>query len=85
MPRKALADILVQSGRLADAAVNPSAFVDAVTAIIQAGKRLMMTNGIIYKPLDEWWAQDLFAPEDHVSVDHWSRSSTRRSITSSRT
>ena len=40
LPRKVLADILVQSGRIEDAAVNPSAFVDAVTAIIQAGKRL---------------------------------------------
>lgn len=69
LPRKVLADILVQSGRLADAAVNPSAFVDAVTAIIQAGKRLMMTDGIVYKPLDEWWAQDLFVAEDDVPVD----------------
>ncbi|KEZ11980.1 Type III restriction enzyme, res subunit [Sphingobium yanoikuyae] len=69
LPRKVLADILVQSGRLSDAAVNPSAFVDAVTAIIQAGKRLMMTRGIVYKPLDEWWAQDLFVAEDDVPVD----------------
>ncbi|MEZ0497990.1 DEAD/DEAH box helicase family protein [Sphingomonas sp. IW22] len=69
LPRKVLANILVQSGRLADAAVNPSAFVDAVTAIIQAGKRLMMTDGIVYKPLEEWWAQDLFVAEDDVPVD----------------
>jgi type III restriction enzyme len=69
LPRKVLADILVQSGRLGDAAVNPSAFVDAVTAIIQAGKRLMMTDGIVYKPLDEWWAQNLFVAEEDVSVD----------------
>ncbi|QJU56427.1 hypothetical protein HL653_00295 [Sphingomonas sp. AP4-R1] len=69
LPRKVLADILVQSGRLADAAVNPSAFVDAVTAIIQAGKRLMMTDGIVYKPLEEWWAQNLFAAEADVPLD----------------
>jgi type III restriction enzyme len=69
LPRKVLADILVQSGRLSDAAHNPSAFVDAVAAVIQAGKRLMMTNGIVYKPLEEWWAQDLFAPEDDVPLD----------------
>lgn len=69
LPRKVLADILVQSGRLADAMVNPSAFVDGVTAIIQAGKRLMMTDGIIYKPLDEWWTQNLFVAEDDVPVD----------------
>ena len=69
LPRKVLADILVQSGRLADAAVNPSAFVDGVTAIIQAGKRLMMTDGIVYKPLDEWWAQNLFVAEEEVPLD----------------
>jgi len=69
LPRKVLADILVRSGRLSDAAVNPSAFVDGVTAIIQAGKRLMMTQGIIYKPLDEWWAQSLFLAEEEVHVD----------------
>lgn len=69
LPRKVLADILVQSGRLSDAAVNPSAFVDGATAIIQAGKRLMMTDGIVYKPLDEWWAQNLFATEDEVPLE----------------
>lgn len=69
LPRKVLADILVQSGRLSDAAVNPSAFVDGVTAIIQAGKRLMMTDGIVYKPLDEWWAQNLFVAEDEVPLE----------------
>ncbi|WP_207100928.1 DEAD/DEAH box helicase family protein [Paracoccus shandongensis] len=69
LPRKVLADILVQSGRLEDAAVNPSAFVDGVTAIIQAGKRLMMTDGIVYKPLDEWWTQNLFIAEDDVPLD----------------
>lgn len=69
LPRKVLADILVQSGRLEDAVVNPSAFVDAATAIIMAGKRLMMTDGIVYKPLDERWAQDLFVAEDDVPLD----------------
>ncbi len=29
----------------------------------------MMTRGIVYKPLDEWWAQDLFVAEDDVPVD----------------
>lgn len=69
LPRKVLADILVQSGRLADAAVNPSAFLDAATAIIQAGKRLMMTDGIVYKPLDQYWAQSLFVAEKDVPLD----------------
>ena len=69
LPRRVIAEILVQSGRLEDATINPSAFVDAAVAIIQAGKRLMMTDGIVYKPLDEWWAQDLFREEDDVPLD----------------
>jgi type III restriction enzyme len=69
LPRRVLADILVQYGRLADAAINPSAFVDAATAIVQAGKRLLMTDGVVYKPLDEWWAQSLFAAETDVPLD----------------
>lgn len=69
LPRKVIADILVHSGRLEDATINPSAFVDAAVAIIQAGKRLMMTDGIVYKPLDEWWAQDLFQGEEDVPLD----------------
>jgi type III restriction enzyme len=69
LPRKVIAEILVQSGRLEDATINPSAFVDAAVAIIQAGKRLMMTDGIVYKPLDDWWAQDLFREEGEVPLD----------------
>lgn len=69
LPRKVIADILVQSGRTEDATINPSAFVDAAVAIIQAGKRLMMTDGIVYKPLDEWWAQDLFHSEEDVPLE----------------
>lgn len=29
----------------------------------------MMTDGIVYKPLDEWWAQNLFIAEDDVPLD----------------
>ena len=69
LPRHVIAQILVQSGRLGDATFNPSAFLDAATAIIQAGKRLVMTDGIIYKPLEERWAQTLFQPEDDAPLD----------------
>lgn len=70
LPRKVIAQILVKSGRLDDASINPSAFVDSCTAVIQAGKRLMMTDGIVYKPLDEYWAQDLFREEEGVPLDN---------------
>jgi len=28
-----------------------------------------MTDGIVYKPLDDWWAQDLFREEEEVPLD----------------
>lgn len=69
LPRSVLADIMVHSGRLEDAVINPSAFVDAAVAIIQAGKRLMMADGIVYHPVDEYWAQDLFSEEEDIALE----------------
>ena len=50
--------MLIQSGRLDEASINPAAFVDACATIINAGKRLVMVNGIRYEKLDECY----FAP-----------------------
>lgn len=69
LPRQVLADILIRSKRLPDAAINPAAFIDAATAIIQAGKRLMMTKGIVYEPVDAWYAQDIVAAEEELPID----------------
>lgn len=69
LPRRVIADILIGSGRLEEAAINPAAFIDSCAMIINAGKRLVLVEGIQYSPLPDRWAQELFAPEDGVSLD----------------
>lgn len=70
LPRKVLAQILVESGRLDEASINPAAFVDACATIIEAGKRLVMVDGIQYQELeDSWYAQELFTPEEDVNEE----------------
>jgi type III restriction enzyme len=70
LPRKVLAQILVQSGRLSDVRRNPAAFIDACDAIIKERMRLVMVNGIQYQELDDsWFAQDLFVPMDDVNQE----------------
>ena len=66
LPRRVLAKMLIESGRLEEAAINPAAFVDACATIINAGKRRVLVEGIYYRELPERWAQELFAPEDGV-------------------
>lgn len=68
LPRAVIAKILVQSGRLAEATVNPTAFLDACTVQINSAKRTVLVGGIAYTRLDERWAQELFQPEDDVDV-----------------
>lgn len=70
LPRKVLAQILIQSGRVQDAQTNPAAFLDAVTKHIRDAKREVLVNGIQYLQLkDEWYSQELFQPEDGVDEE----------------
>lgn len=70
LPRKVLAHMLIQSGRLDEANINPAAFVDACAVIINAGKRLVMVEGIRYEKLGEYYfAQELFLPEEDVNEE----------------
>lgn len=69
LPRHVLARILIDSGRVDEASINPAAFVDACATIINAGKRLVLVEGITYRELPERWSQELFAAEDGVSTD----------------
>jgi type III restriction enzyme len=69
LPRRIIADILIGSGRLDEASINPAVFIDACATIIKAGKRLVLVEGIQYTQLPDRWAQELFAPEDGVSLD----------------
>lgn len=67
LPRAVLARILVESGRLAEATINPTAFLDACTVKINAAKRHVLVGGITYRRLDDRWAQELvFVPEEGV-------------------
>jgi type III restriction enzyme len=70
LPRKVIAHILINSGRVNEAATNPAAFLDAVTQHIRDAKREVLVQGIQYHKLDEqWFAQELFTPEDSVDEE----------------
>lgn len=70
LPRNVIASMLIESGRIEEAAINPAAFIDACAMIINAGKRLILVEGIYYRELEErYWAQELFVAEDGVSDD----------------
>lgn len=70
LPRKVLAQILIQSGRVQEAPTNPAAFLDAVTKHINEAKREVLVNGIQYQQLDgEWFSQELFQPEEGVDEE----------------
>jgi len=70
LPRKVLAQILIQSGRVQEARTNPAAFLDAVTKYIREAKREVLVNGIQYLRLgNEWYSQELFQREDGVDEE----------------
>jgi len=68
LPRAVLARILVASGRLEDARINPAAFLDGCTVQINVARRGVLVGGIAYTRLDERWAQTLFQPQDDIDL-----------------
>lgn len=75
LPRRIIAQILVQSGRLNWAKDNPSAFVELAHKAISLGRREVLTHGITYQRTGEFFEQRLFEPfeadaDDLVPVDH---------------
>jgi len=65
LTRSTIAEILLRSGRLSGAAVNPQQLIDQAMAAIRAEKRAMMVDGIKYELIDgEAWDQQLFATEE---------------------
>ncbi|MBY0382487.1 MAG: DEAD/DEAH box helicase family protein [Xanthobacteraceae bacterium] len=75
LPRKNVAQILVQSDRLQWAKDNPSAFVELAHKAIALAKRDVLTRGITYEKTGEHFEQTLFEPfeadaDDLVAVDH---------------
>jgi type III restriction enzyme len=70
LPRRVLAQILIQSGRLGEAATSPTAFMDAVTVALKAAKQRVLADGVQYRRLEgEVWGQELFQAEDELDID----------------
>lgn len=74
LPRKIVAQILIQSDRLDWAKNNPSAFVELAHKAIALARRDVLTQGITYEKTGEHFDQSLFAPfeadvDDLVPVD----------------
>jgi type III restriction enzyme len=70
LTRSVLAQILVRSGRLKEAALNPAAFIDACDSIIKERMRLIMVDGIQYQQIDEsWFAQEIFEEQEDADLE----------------
>jgi len=68
LTRRTLANMLAQSGRLAEFAVNPQKFMDAVAGIISRELHRMMIDGIKYERIaDQEWSMRLFEDEEVLS------------------
>lgn len=68
LTRRTLADILTKSGRLAEFAVNPQKFMDAVSSTISRELHRMMIDGIKYERIAEQeWSMRLFEDEEILS------------------
>ncbi|OYQ23893.1 hypothetical protein CHU93_16720 [Sandarakinorhabdus cyanobacteriorum] len=67
LPRRVLAKMLIDSGRLDEASINPTAFMDAITSCIKAAKLKVLAEGVQYRRIeDEAWSQELFHPETEL-------------------
>jgi type III restriction enzyme len=67
LPRRVLAKMLIDSGRLEEASTNPTAFMDAVTSCIKTAKLKVLAEGVQYRRIeDEAWSQELFHPETEL-------------------
>lgn len=65
LTRRTLVDILTKSGRLAEFAINPQKFMDAVAGIINRELHRMMIDGIKYERIAEQeWSMRLFEDEE---------------------
>lgn len=68
LTRRTLANILTKSGRLAEFAVNPQKFMDAVAGIISRELHRMMIDGIKYERIAEQeWSMRLFEDQEVLS------------------
>lgn len=64
LTRRTLLRILQESGRLGDLRRNPQAFIELAGEAINRTKRLALVDGIKYRRLGDFYAQELFQQEE---------------------
>lgn len=65
LTRKTIVEILVQSGKLEEFAINPQKFMDSVASILKRELHRLMIDGIKYERIaDQEWSMRLFEDEE---------------------
>ena len=68
LTRSTIASILIDSGRLAEFAVNPQHFMDVVVGILKRELHRLMIDGIKYEKIaDQEWSMRLFEDQEIIS------------------
>lgn len=68
LTRSTIARILIESGRLAEFAVNPQRFMDAVAGVLKLELHRLMIVGIKYERIaDQEWSIQLFEEREIIS------------------
>lgn len=76
LARHTVAEILLQSGRLADALNNPQSFIDQCSALINAAKRELLVAGVEYFMMEgSVWEMRRFEDDQ---VKEWFESNVRK-------
>lgn len=64
LTRRTLLRIVQESGRLGDFKQNPQAFLDLAAEVINKAKQLALVDGVQYRRIGEYYAQELFEQEE---------------------
>lgn len=68
LTRKTIVEILIQSNRLEEFAINPQKYMDSVSSIIKRDLHKLMIDGIKYERIaDQEWSMRLFEDEEILS------------------
>jgi len=80
LTRRTLFRIVTESGRLRDFKQNPQAFIDLAAAAITKARQLALVDGIKYRRLGTYYAQELFEKEELVGYLKHMLENTRKSV-----
>lgn len=70
LSRQTILDLILKSGRLADALRNPHEFATVTVRIVREALADHLVNGIQYERINEWYEMSLFADEFKSWEDH---------------